>query len=62
MLDKTLLGFVERQEKIYGRDEFAEGLGSRFVSVLKAAHEKTGLRAVITSVLICLISIILSAS
>jgi hypothetical protein len=47
MLDKTLLGFVERQEKIYGRDEFAEGLGSRFVSVLKAAHEKTGLRAVV---------------
>ena len=47
MLDKTLLGFVERQEKIYGMDEFAEGLGSRFVSVLKAAHEKTGLRAVV---------------
>ena len=47
MLDKTLLGFVERQEKIYGRDEFAEGLGSRFVSVLKDAHEKTGLRAVV---------------
>ncbi len=47
MLDKTLLGFVERQEKIYGRDEFAEGLGSRFASVLKAAHEKTGLRAVV---------------
>lgn len=47
MLDKTLLGFVERQEKIYGRDEFAEGLGSRFVSVLKAVHEKTGLRAVV---------------
>ena len=47
MLDKTLMGFVERQEKIYGRDEFAEGLGSRFASVLKAAHEKTGLRAVV---------------
>lgn len=27
MLDKTLMGFVERQEKTYGRDEFAEGLG-----------------------------------
>lgn len=47
MLDKTLLGFVERQEKTYGRDEFAEGLGSRFASVLKATHEKTGLRAVV---------------
>ena len=47
MLDKTLLGFVERQEKIYGRDEFAEGLGRRFASVLQAAHENTGLRAVV---------------
>ncbi len=47
MLDKTLLGFVERQEKTYGRDEFAEGLGNRFASVLKAAHEQTGLRAVV---------------
>ncbi len=46
-LDATLMKFVERQEKIYGRDEFAVGLGGRFSSVLKAAHEKTGLRAVV---------------
>ena len=47
ILEKTLMGFVERQESIYGRDKFAEGVGGRFASVLKAAHEKTGLRAVV---------------
>lgn len=47
ILDKTLMGFVERQESIYGRDKFAEGTGARFASVLKAAHKKTGLRAVV---------------
>ncbi len=47
ILDNTLMSFVERQENIYGRDEFAVGLGGRFASVLKAAHEKTGLRAVV---------------
>ncbi len=46
-LDKTLEGFVAQQEKIYGRDEFAYGLGKRFAAVLKAAHEKTGQRAVV---------------
>ncbi len=47
MLDKTLEAFVARQETIWGRDALSEGLGSRFASVLKAAHEKTGLRAVV---------------
>ena len=47
ILDKILMGFVERQESIYGRDKFAEGIGARFASVLKAAHKKTGLRAVV---------------
>ncbi len=47
ILEETLTGFVERQESIYGRDMYAKSLGSRFVSVLKAAHEKTGLRAVV---------------
>ena len=47
ILDETLMKFVERQEEIYGRDKFAVGLGGRFSSVLKAAHEKTGLRAVV---------------
>ncbi len=46
-LDKTLMGFVEQQELIYGRNEFAQTLGSRFTAVLKAAHEKTGQRAVV---------------
>ena len=47
LLDRTLEGFVKKQEALWGKDEFAEGLGSRFASVLKAAHEKTGLRAVV---------------
>ena len=46
-LTKALKAFVERQESIYGRGEFAEGLGGRFAAVLKAAHEQTGLRAVV---------------
>ncbi len=47
MLDKTLKAFVEKQEATWGRDAYSEGLGRRFASVLKAAHEKTGLRAVV---------------
>ena len=47
MLDDTLEGYVARQESIYGRDVYAVGIGSRFASVLKAAHEKTGQRAVV---------------
>ena len=46
-LDSTLLTFVERQELRYGKDALATTLGDRFASVLKAAHEKTGLRAVV---------------
>ena len=47
MLDDVLLSFVEKQESVYGRDEFSKGLGKRFASVLKTAHEKTGQRAVV---------------
>ncbi len=47
LLDRTLDGFVRKHEALWGKDDFAEGLGSRFASVLKAAHEKTGLRAVV---------------
>ena len=47
ILDNTLEAFVSQQEKIYGKDEFAAGLGKRFAAVLKAAHEKTGQRAVV---------------
>lgn len=46
-LEKTLNGFVESQEAIYGKDPYHETLGDRFCYVLKAAHEKTGLRAVV---------------
>ena len=47
ILEDTLKGFVERQESIYGKDMYAKSLGSRFASVLRAAHEKTGQRAVV---------------
>ena len=46
-LELALKYFVERQEAIYGKDEYSVTLGDRFVSVLKAAYEKTGLRAVV---------------
>ena len=46
-LEDTLLSFVEAQEIVYGRSPFAKTLGDRFIAVLKAAHEKTGLRAVV---------------
>ena len=47
ILEETLKGFVERQESIFGKDEYAKSLGNRFASVLRTAHEKTGLRAVV---------------
>jgi hypothetical protein len=34
-------------ERIYGREELAETLGSRFKAVLGKAHQKTGMRAVV---------------
>lgn len=46
-LEKSLTGFVESQEAIYGKDPFHDTLGDRFSYVLKAAHEKTGQRAVV---------------
>ena len=46
-LEKTLLTFVETQELIYGRDPLATTLGDRFMAVLRTAHEKTGLGAVV---------------
>ncbi len=46
-LEKTLLAFVERQENIYGPDPFAKTLGDRFAGVLRNAHERTKLRAVV---------------
>ncbi len=47
VLNQVLEGFVASAERLYGRDELALTLGSRFKAVLKAAHEKTGLRAVV---------------
>ena len=47
VLENTLTTFVELQEKIYGRNPLYETLGDRFSGILKAAHEKTGLRAVV---------------
>ena len=46
-LEKTLQTFVETQELIYGRDPLATTLGDRFMAVLRTAHEKTGLGAVV---------------
>ena len=46
-LEKTLNGFVESQEAVYGKDPYHDTLGDRFCHVLKSVHEKTGLRAVV---------------
>ena len=39
--------FVANGEKLYGKDELAQTLGSRFKQVLKNAHIKTGRKAVV---------------
>ena len=46
-LDHVLEEFIARAELVYGKDEFAKTLSSRFRTVLKKAHEKTGVRAVV---------------
>ncbi len=46
-LQRTLNGFIEKQEAIYGKDPYHDTLGDRFIYVLAQAHRKTGLRAVI---------------
>lgn len=46
-LDKVLEEFVAMAERIYGREELAETLGSRFKAVLGNAHKKTRMRAVV---------------
>ena len=46
-LEGVLTEFVETQEAVYGKSPFATTLGSRFSAILKAAHKKTGLRAVV---------------
>ena len=46
-LDKNLETFVAMAEREYGKDELATTLSERFAAVLKAAHTKTGKRAVV---------------
>ena len=46
-LDKVLEEFVAAAERLYGKEELAQTLGSRFKAVLGNAHKKTGLRAVV---------------
>lgn len=46
-LENALTGFVEAQEAVYGKDPYHDTLGDRFGYVLKAAHEKSGQRAVV---------------
>ena len=43
----VLDGYVASQEAIYGKSPVPATLGGRFAYVLKAAHEKTGLRVVV---------------
>ena len=46
-LELRLKNFVATQEMKYGKSPLADTLGNRFAYVLKKAHEKTGLRAVV---------------
>ena len=46
-LSQTLETFVAKGEEIYGKDKLSTTLGDRLASVLAAAHEKTGRRAVV---------------
>ena len=47
VLEKVIEKFLLDQEKIYGRNPNSQETGSRFKDILKAAHEKTGRRAVV---------------
>ena len=47
VLEKVIEKFLLDQEKIYGRNPHSQEIGSRFKDILKAAHEKTGRRAVV---------------
>ena len=46
-IDESLSMFIENAEKEYGIEERFKDYGIRFAAVLKAAHEKTGLRCVV---------------
>ena len=46
-LEQTLEGYLAKWEAQYGVTQKAYGFGRRFAAVLEAAHEQTGLRAVV---------------
>ncbi len=46
-LDKNLETFVAMGEREYGKDELATTISERFAAVIKAAHKKSGRRAVV---------------
>ena len=47
VLEEVIEKFLADQEEIYGRNPNSRDTGSRFKDILKAAHEKTGLRALV---------------
>ena len=47
VLEEVIEKFLSDQEDIYGRNPNSQDIGSRFKDVLKAAHQKTGKRAVV---------------
>ena len=46
-LTKTLDYFITSYESLYGGGDTNQTLGTRFANLLKAAHDKTGLRCVV---------------
>ena len=46
-LVKTLTGYVDEWEQIFGSNEWETTLGARFKGVIRRAHEQTGRRAVV---------------
>ena len=46
-LVKTLENFIASYESIYGGGDTNQTIGTRFANLLKAAHQKTGLRCVV---------------
>ena len=46
-LEKVIENFLSVQESIYGKNPLDQTTGSRFISVLQYAHQKTGKRAVV---------------
>ena len=46
-LEEVIEKFLSDQEDLYGRNPNSRDIGSRFKDILKAAHQKTGKRAVV---------------